>query len=105
MNNIHVKNLLKTCNSKKTPKWYSDAFGVLINYYIDLLDITVDSNHINLLGQVLNCIINDLNQIPTETDLQNMQTNINSSTSNVKSMASGFININYVIIYEILQYW
>ena len=44
MNNIHVNNLLKTCNSNKTTKWYTDAFGVLINYYIDLLDITVDSN-------------------------------------------------------------
>ena len=109
MNNIHVKNLLKTCNSNKTTEWYTDAFDVLINYYFDLLEITVDSNHINLLGQVLNCIICGINLIPSEMDIKNMDYNINFDknlgNSKLMKMARGYIDNNKPIIKEIIQYW
>ena len=55
----------------------------------------VELKHINTIGIVLNCIINDLNQIPTENDIQNMQNNINNSTSKVRSMAGDYIRNSY----------
>ena len=101
---MNITKLLQ-CKSNKDTKWYTDAFTVLINYYYGLTDISVNSKHIDILGRGLNCIINDLNRIPTETDIQIMENNINDSTSKVNSMASDFISNNTVIIYEILQNW
>ena len=107
---MNIEKLIEKCKNNKNTKWYTYAFNILLNYYNSLKNnSTINSKHINTIGQALNCIINDLNRIPTDFDIQNMKYNmnfkLNNGTSNVLSMASGFINRNHVIINDLIEFW
>ena len=86
---------------------YITAFQILIEYYyfIKHNSNSINSDHINTIGQVLNCIINDESRIPTENDFHNMANKMNNHTSNVLMKASKFLTNNHAIISEIIQFW
>ena len=104
---MHIEKLIQKCKSNKDTKWYIKAFQILINYYFNLKNNSnnVHTEHINIIGQALNCIITDSNRIPTDNDIHKMQHNMNNSYSSVQSIAGGYINNNYKIINDIIQYW
>ena len=104
---INIENLLAQCKINKTSKMYTTAFQILIEYYyfIKYNSDGINSNHINTIGQVLNCIINDESRIPTENDFHNMANKMNNHTSNVLMKASEFLTNNHAIISEIIQFW
>ena len=110
---INIIELIRNCNNNnnKSTKWYTKAFGILIDYYNSFINynIKLRSKQINIIGQALNCIINNLNRIPTKNDIQNMDYNmnfhLNNGTSNILIMASEFIKNKYVILNDIVQYW
>ena len=104
---MHIEKLIKKCKSNKDTKWYIKAFQILINYYFNLKNNSnnINSEHINIIGQALNCIITDSNRIPTDNDIHKMQHNMNNSYSRVQSIAGGYINNNHKIINDIIQYW
>ena len=86
---------------------YITAFQILIEYYYIIKNNSnsINSDHINTIGQVLNCIINDESRIPTENDFHNMANKMNNHTSNVLRMTGKFLKRNYNIIHEIIQFW
>ena len=90
----------RVCWSANTPKGISSEISKSRGFR---LDPVVNTEHINTIGQALNCIINDLNWIPTENGIQIMQNNMNNGTSKVQSMAGGYINNDYKIINDIIH--